>query len=120
MTWRRVEVRNRSRNGVVLGDRIGVADRWWPRLRGLLGHPEPAEGEGLLLTPCRGVHMVGMRYPLDVVLTDATGRVVACFPGLKPGRTTGMYPSARVAIEMPTGTIGRTRTAPGDELTWTA
>jgi uncharacterized membrane protein (UPF0127 family) len=119
LTPRHVEVRNRTRDGVLLGDRIRVADRWWPRLRGLLGHPAPGEGEGLLLTPCRGVHMVGMRYALDVVLADARGRVVACFQELSPGRTTGMLRGARHALEVPVGTIGRTGTVPGDELTWT-
>lgn len=119
MSPRLVEVRNRTRSGAVLGHRIRVADRWWPRLRGLLGHPPPKDGEGLLLTPCRGVHMVGMRYALDVVLADAGGRVLACFQGLAPGRSTGLLRGARHALEVPVGTIGRTGTAPGDELTWT-
>lgn len=63
--------------------------------------------------------MVGMGYALDVVLADARGRVVACFQGLRPGRTTGMLREARHALEVPVGTIGRTGTVPGDELTWT-
>lgn len=120
MTDRCVVVRNRSREGAVLGDRIRVADRWWPRLRGLLGRPEPAPGEGLLILPSRGVHMVGMRYPLDVVLADAAGRVVACFPDLRPGRSTGFHRNARMALEIPVGTLAATGTRPGDELWWTA
>jgi len=119
VSLRSVEVRNRTRGGVLLGDRIGVADRWWPRLRGLLGHPAPREGEGLILMPCRGVHMMGMRYALDVILADARGRVLVCFPHLRPGRTTGMHRDAHVALEIPVGTILRTGTAPGDELAWT-
>ena len=30
----------------------------------------------MVLTPSRGVHTWGMHYPVDVVLTDAVGRVV--------------------------------------------
>ena len=47
--------------GSVLGTRIGVADCWWLRLRGLLGARTWPAGEGLLLRPCRAVHMMGMR-----------------------------------------------------------
>jgi hypothetical protein len=43
---------------------VAVADRWWPRFRGLLGRDRLPEGEGLLLTPCRSIHMLGMRFPL--------------------------------------------------------
>jgi len=112
-----VAVRNRIRD-VLLGDRIAVADGFWTRLRGLLGRPEPGRGEGLLLTPCRGVHMWGMRYPLDVLLVDGEGRVVAAYRELQPGKRTKMHRRARHAIELPTGTIDRTGTREGDELTW--
>jgi hypothetical protein len=46
--------------GTVLGERVALAASWWARLRGLLGRPEPKPGEGLVLAPCRSVHMYGM------------------------------------------------------------
>jgi len=48
----------------------------WGRMRGLLGRPPPAPGAGLWLSPCRQVHTVGMRYPIDVVHLDREGRVL--------------------------------------------
>lgn len=114
-----LNVVNRSQ-GVALGDRVLLADNRWSRLKGLLGRPPLEEGEGLLIAPSRGVHMFGMRYPLDVVLADAGRQVVACFPSLRPWTTTGIHSEARYALELPPGTIERTGTDRGDQLEWTS
>lgn len=113
-----VEVRNRSRDAL-LGTRVGLADRWWSRLRGLLGRSGLDAGEGLLIEPSRGVHMFGMRFPLDVLLLDRDRRVSSLHAELQPGRTTGMHRGVRYALELPVGTIKSTGTETGDELEWT-
>jgi uncharacterized membrane protein (UPF0127 family) len=102
----------------VLGTAVGVADRWWPRLRGLLGRDGLVEGEGLLLTPCRSIHMFGMSFPLDVAFTDPAGTVVATYAALPPGGRTRWHREARHALELPAGTLAATCTRPGDTLTW--
>lgn len=112
-----VTVTNVSR-GHTLGTRIGVADRWWSRLRGLLGRPAPAEGEGLLLVPCRSVHMFGMRGALDVAFLDEDGAVIATYHALPPGARTRWHRRARAALELPPGTLRRAGTYHGDTLTW--
>src|SRR5690606_26990213 len=76
--------RNETRR-VALADRVLFANRWWLRLRGLLFRPPLGPGDGMLLVPCRAVHMAGMRYPIDVVFVGPHGRVVAVYPGLAPG-----------------------------------
>ncbi|CAA9317594.1 MAG: hypothetical protein AVDCRST_MAG68-2745 [uncultured Gemmatimonadetes bacterium] len=103
--------------GAVVGSRVAVADRWWLRLRGLLGRPPLAAGEGLLLDPCRAVHMLGMSYPLDVAFVDELRRVVAIYPGLAPRARTGFH-AARYALELPVGTLERSGTSVGDTLSW--
>ena len=110
-------VTNVSR-GRTLGTRIGVADGWWSRLRGLLGRPAPAEGEGLLLLPCRSVHTFGMRYPLDVAFLDRAGSVIAAYHALPPGARSRWHRFAYAALELPPGTLRRTDTSAGDTLTW--
>ena len=114
---RTVVVHNRTRS-VCLGERIALADGFWTRLRGLLGAPEPAPGEGLLILPSRGVHMYGMRYALDVLLLDAEGEVVAAYQDLAPGTRTRVHRTARSAVELPAGSIARSGTRPGDVLSW--
>ena len=105
-----------ERTGYVLGERVRLADRAWSRMRGFLGRPAPEAGEGLLLRPCNGVHMLGMRYALDVVFIGGDGRVVRTCPALAPGRAVPWVRRAHEAIELPPGTITATDTRPGDQL----
>jgi len=105
--------------GSELGHRIRAADTYWTRLRGLLGRKGLDAGEGLLISPSRGVHMFGMRFAIDVLLLDEDRRVRKMFPGLAPGQNTGMHRGIRYALELPVGVIEASRTQEGDELTWT-
>lgn len=54
------------------------------RLQGLLGtnkntHP-------VVLVPCRSIHTIGMRYPIDVAFMNAKGKVLSSYRGVEPGR----------------------------------
>jgi uncharacterized membrane protein (UPF0127 family) len=112
-----MRVINKTRDSV-LGSRVRLADTWWPRTRGFLFRPRPAAGQGLLLSPCRGVHMIGMPYPLDVLFLDRHGAVVALYPRLRPGRATSWHRRAEYALEVPEGTIEATGTRENDLIVW--
>lgn len=79
-------------------------------------------GSGLLLTGTNGIHMFFMRFPIDAVFVgkaaaDGSRTVLSVHRGLRPW--TGMVPLVRGAdgvLELPTGTIDETSTAPGDVL----
>jgi uncharacterized protein len=114
---RTVVVFNRDR-GSNLGERIRLADRYWSRLRGLLGRKGLEQGEGLLIVPSRGIHMWGMRFPLDVLLLDNERKVRTLHPGIAPGESTGFVKGVRYALEVPVGTIEATGTQVGDNLEW--
>ena len=103
-----------------LGSRVLLADGWLTRLRGMLARPAPLPGEGLLLSPCRSIHMYGMRYPLDVAFLNAAGRVVASYPALRPGGRTRWHRQATHALELPAGTLESSGTRVGDVLVWSA
>ena len=100
-----------SAAGTSLGTRIRVADTWLTRLRGLLGTAPLAAGEGLLIDPCRGVHMFGMKYPIDVAFLDRSGTVVG------PGARSPFVRAARSALELPAGTLAAAGITEGDTLT---
>jgi uncharacterized membrane protein (UPF0127 family) len=51
-----------------------VADSRTARRNGLLGR-DHMEG-ALVLTPCRWIHTLGMRFPIDVAFLDDDGMVV--------------------------------------------
>lgn len=112
-----VEVRN-ARSGSSLGGRIEIADRWWTRLRGLLGRSRLEEGGGLIITDSQGVHMWWMKFPLDVAMLDGERRVIALYLDLQPGKRTKMHRKARYALEVPVGVLEATGTREGDPLEW--
>ena len=110
-----MRIHNRTR-GTLLGGDIRIADTFLSRLKGLLGASGPAEGEGLWIVPCRGVHTFGMRYPIDVAFLDSGRVVVGVLSMLPPNRFGGFFRGARGALELRAGTLAVTRTAPGDLL----
>jgi uncharacterized membrane protein (UPF0127 family) len=115
---RLLRVVNTGRNRE-LGTRIGLADGWLGRLRGMLARPAPTSGEGLLLTPCRSVHMYGMRFPLDIAFLDEDCSVVAAYRSLAPGSRTRWHRNAVYALELPAGTLEDSGTVIGDVFAWT-
>ena len=54
-------------SGVILAERLRAADTHWSRLKGLLGTRSLEAGDGLWLKSCRQVHMIGMRYAVDLM-----------------------------------------------------
>lgn len=89
----------------------------WARLRGLWGRRGLAEDEGCLLRPCRAVHTLGMRFPIDVVWLDAQLRVLRVDEAVPPGWHARRCPEAHAALEMAAGSARRLGLIPGAALT---
>lgn len=105
--------------------RVEVANSWLGRLRGLIGRRHLASGEGLYLAGTNGVHMLFMRFAIDVLFVgaprdDGARPVVALKPNLKPW--TGIVwwvRGARGAIEVPAGSLAGSGLRVGDYVTLT-
>ncbi len=115
---RYIRVENTSR-GTVLGGRIRIADDFRSRTFGLLGAKPPEPGEGLLLIPCRAIHMLGMRFPLDVLFLDERGEVLSAHHALPPGPRFRWSRHAASTLELPPGTLRASGTRRGDVVLWT-
>lgn len=109
-----LQIRNLTR-GTALGTRIDVADTSQKRRTGLLRHTHLAEGEGLLISPCEGVHTFGMKFPIDVVYVNRQRIVVKLRPDMARGRIS-LCLSAHSVIELPVGAIQASKTERGDQL----
>ena len=68
---------------VLLGKLI-LAESTTDRLRGLLGRATLAADTGLLLRPCRSIHMWFMRFPIDAAFLDQEMRVLKIARNLRP------------------------------------
>lgn len=110
-----MQARNVTR-GCTLGGAVRVADTFRSRLKGLLGGGEMPDGEGLWLSPCNSIHSFGMRYEFDAVFLDGASRVVGLYSRFRRNRISRIFWSARGVLELPAGTIERSRTEVGDEI----
>lgn len=115
MAMRRVRIVNLSRE-VILAETAEVAETPSARRRGLLGREELPEGDGLLIVPCRQVHTLGMRFPIDVIFLDRNLVVLRAVKDLRPGRISPFVLGAQAALELPSGVVRRTGTREGDQL----
>jgi hypothetical protein len=97
---------------------LAVADTHWTRLRGLLGlgADDFRNGSGLWIVPCRGVHTVGMGFPIDVIYLDRSLTVVDIRAEVRPWRLTPVRRQATSVLELPCGTTAETKTAVGDRI----
>lgn len=102
--------------GTTLAISAEQATGFFQRGLGLIGKTSLPDGYALILDPCRSIHMAFMRIPLDVLHVDRSHRVVRVLEGIKPWRVGPIVRQGRYVIELPVGTIFRTRTKVGDQL----
>ncbi len=56
------------------------------RMKGLLGRTGLPEGHALLITPCKAIHTLRMKFAIDVRFYDKRGALVREVRDVRPGR----------------------------------
>lgn len=92
---------------------LEVAHTRRERARGLLGR-DGIEG-AIYLAPCRSVHTLRMRFPIDVAFVDRD-LVVRRVVRMRPGRVSRPCLRAHGVIEAEAGSFASWGLAPGDVL----
>jgi hypothetical protein len=108
----------------MLAERLENGASFWAKFMGLMGRASLPAGNGLWLPGENGIHMLFMRFPIDVVFVSppANGpagprRVLSVRPAVPPWRgVVWRVGGAKGVLELPVGTIEATRTAVGDEI----
>ncbi|MCX7748676.1 MAG: DUF192 domain-containing protein [Clostridia bacterium] len=108
-------IKNLTRN-TKLANEAKVAKTFFTRFMGLMGKKSLSQGDGLLITPCKSIHMFFMKFPLDVVFIDKMNVVVYTIEDIKPWKVSKIIAKAHQVIELPVGTIQRTGTHTGDRI----
>ena len=102
--------------GTELASDARFARSLWSRIVGLLGRPSLPAGGALVIDPCSSVHTAFMRFAIDVVYFDSSRRVIKSVAHLKPFRMSAALRGRCSVIELPSGAIAASNTAPGDQL----
>lgn len=114
-----MQLTNKTR-GRAIADRVERADSFWRRFRGLMLRRKFSAGNAMLFKfshPGRySIHMFFVRFPIDLLYLDSKFTVVELRSGLKPWRIYRPKTKASHLVELPRGTISRTRTKVGDKL----
>jgi uncharacterized protein len=97
---------------------LEVAETAWSRMKGLLGRGADKfrPGQGLWISPSEGIHTIGMSFPIDVAYLDADRRVIMTYHKLVPFRVAAVKLKAKSVLELPPGTLARSKTEVGDLL----
>ena len=97
---------------------VELAESPWRRIKGLLGRASRdfQAGKGLWIVPSKGIHTIGMSFPIDVIYLDCNRRVVHAYQGLLPFRAGALSVRTQSILELPVGELSRSRTSVGDLL----
>ena len=115
--------RNTTR-GTTLAERLENGASFWAKFMGLMGRASLPAGNGLWLPDENGIHMLFMRFAIDVVFVSSPAdgpagarRVLSVRRAVPPWRgVVWRVGGARGVLELPVGTIEATGTTVGDEI----
>ncbi|MGC1903946.1 MAG: DUF192 domain-containing protein [Candidatus Acidiferrum sp.] len=110
-------VYNKTRETFVATEAL-LADSYLRRLVGLLGKTKrwAQLGRGLWIVPSRGVHTIGMLFPIDLIFISKDKEVVYVEEYVRPFRISKVSLKATSVLELPPHTIYRSGTKIGDQL----
>ena len=104
-----------QRTDEALADRVEVAVTRRDRRKGLLGRDAFGSSSALIIAPCAAIHTMFMRFDIDAVFVDDTGRAVKVVQQLPPWRI-AVEPFAHAVVELPAGSLQERPVDVGDRL----
>jgi uncharacterized membrane protein (UPF0127 family) len=99
-----------------LATKVRKADNFMTRLVGLLKRTTLGPEEALWLMPSKGIHTIGMKFPIDVVFLNKNQLVVGLISAMAPYRLSSVHLRSFSVLELPNGTIKKSRTEVGDQF----
>jgi uncharacterized membrane protein (UPF0127 family) len=105
----------------VLCEHLEEAGAMMGKSRGLLGRDGLDAQAGMLfeagrLEPFMCLHMLFMRFAIDIVFLNRQGRAIRINHNLRPWRISSIVWGARKALELPAGAAARSQTEVGVQI----
>ncbi|MBI3601825.1 MAG: DUF192 domain-containing protein [Candidatus Omnitrophica bacterium] len=108
-------IKNLTRQ-TILATCVEIAHTPLKRMRGLVGRLFLKPTEALVIAPCQSIHMLFMKFPIDVIFLDDKNKVIGQRARIKPFQFSAIFWKSACAIELPAGTIELTHTQLGDQI----
>jgi uncharacterized membrane protein (UPF0127 family) len=95
---------------------VVAADNTYARLKGLIGRLRLRSDEGLWVVPSRGIHTIGVFFPIDLVYLDESHRVIHVEESFPAFRVAPWRTQSASVLQLPPHTIYSSQTQLGDQL----
>jgi len=102
-------------DGRVVVPRLELALDSATRRKGLLGREGLEAGAGLVIAPSNSVHTFFMRFAIDIVFLNRSGRVLKIRHRV-PARRVAISATAHAVLELPAGAAEQSGIAVGQQL----
>lgn len=104
----------RERDGLIVANRVEIADTLRSRFLGLMWREQLPDGHGMLIRRCSSIHTAFMNFAIDVIYLNGKDEVVAIDSNIKPWRCGAIHFEAKHVLELPCSKAGELRV--GDKL----
>lgn len=92
---------------------VHKAKNWREKVQGLIGSDEP---RNFLLKTHFGIHTIGLKFPIDVLILDKNSQVKVLKHSLRPNNMFLWNPKYDTVIELPTGEIKKHKIEVGEKV----
>lgn len=93
--------------------KVHRAKNEFEKIKGLMGAKEP---KNFLLKTRFGIHTLGLKFPIDVVILNNDHEVVVIKPNLRPNSMFLWNPKYSLVLELPKGEINKHHIAIGKKI----
>ncbi|MGI5900045.1 MAG: DUF192 domain-containing protein [Christensenellales bacterium] len=104
-------------DGVIIADKVKIADTFFSRLKGLLNKKKINNMEALLICPCKQIHTFGMMFSIDAVFLSEEKEVLHVIHSMAPGKASPYIKEACMVLELHEGTLSHRNIKKHDILT---
>lgn len=103
-------------NGVVICEKVELADNFFKRFMGLMYRKHMNSNEGLLLDPCNEIHTFGMKFSIDTITISVDNKIIEMDVNIAPRRIRPKVKNGKKVLELVAGTIDKYDLEPGDTI----
>lgn len=108
------EVKNLTKN-TILSKKCTRVTGLSDKILGLIGKPSD---RSIFIEARFGVHTFGMTHPIDVAVLNGENRVITVKKNLRPRRFFLWNPKHRKILELPDGSLLKSKTEIGDNISF--